>query len=138
MSPARRPATKRAPATDVAAYIDALAHPHADALHALRRLLLDADPRIGEGIRWNAPSFRLSDDFATMHLRRKHGIGLILHFGAKKSAISATGVDIPDPQGLLEWLAKDRAIVEFRDAADVAAKRVALTAVVRAWIAHLP
>lgn len=137
MSPSRRPARKQAkPAVD--AFIDALEHPHKDAVIALRDAIRGADPRIGEGIRWNAPSFGLDDDFATMNLRRKHGIGLILHFGAKKSAISETGVDIPDPQGLLEWLARDRAIVEFRDAADVAAKRAALAAIVRAWIGHLP
>lgn len=138
MSRARSAATKRAPSAAVDAFIAALEHPHADAVVALREAIRAADPRIGEGIRWNAPSFSLGDDFATMNLRRKRGIALILHFGAKKSAISETGVDIADPQGLLEWLARDRAIVEFLDARDVAKKRAALGAIVRAWIAHLP
>lgn len=133
----RNPARSATGADEVDAFIAALEHPHKDAVIALRGIILAADPRIGEGIKWNAPSFRTTGDFATMHLRQKQGIGLILHFGAKKPAIGAAGVDIADPHGLLEWLAKDRAIVVLRDRADVAAKSEALTALVHAWIAHL-
>lgn len=135
-APRPRPA-QRSSSGDVAAFIEAFDPSRRDAVLALRRVLLAADPRIAEGIKWNAPSFRLADDFATLHLRRADGIGLILHYGAKKSAISETGVDIPDPHRLLEWLGKDRALVVFRDKADIEAKHDALTALVRAWIAHL-
>lgn len=137
-SVARAPKARPVPDGDVAAFIAALEHPHVDAVAALRAVILAADPRIGEGIKWNAPSFRLADDFATMHLRAKQGIGLILHFGAKKNAISATGVHIDDPAGQLEWLARDRAMVGFRDAADVQARKPAFTALIHAWIDHLP
>jgi hypothetical protein len=135
---ARTPKAKPAPGGDVAAFIAALEHAHVDAVAALRTIILAADARITEGIKWNAPSFRLADDFATMHLRTKQGIGLILHFGAKKTAISTSGVHIDDPHGQLEWLAKDRAIVAFRDAADVTARKQGFTTLIRAWIAHLP
>lgn len=137
-STARTPKAKATPGNDVATFIASLEHAHVDAVAALRTVILAADPRITEGIKWNAPSFRLADDFATMHLRTKQGIGLILHFGAKKNAISTTGVHIEEPLGQLEWLAKDRAIVSFRDAAEVAARKAAFTALIRAWIAHLP
>ena len=127
-----------APKEDVAAFITILEHAHVAAVAALRTIILAADPRIGEGIKWNAPSFRLADDFATMHLRAKQGIGLILHFGAKKNAIATSGVVIDDPTGRLEWLAKDRAMLAFRDAADVMASNAAVTALIRAWIVHVP
>lgn len=39
-----------------------------------------------------------------------------------------------DPQGLLNWLAADRAIVGFRDEAALAAKQQALQELLRAWI----
>ena len=65
-------------------FIESLAHPHKDAVPAVRAVILAADPAIGEGIRWNVPSFRTSEYFATMHLRMKAGIGVILHFGARK------------------------------------------------------
>lgn len=140
MPSARKPAAAAAASSDAASVDDFLAtldHPHADALVALRGILLAADPSIAEGIKWNVPSFRTTDWFATSHLRAKTGLGVILHFGAKKNAISADGVAIPDPYGLLQWLAKDRALVAFRDAADVAARRDAFTTLVRHWIVHV-
>jgi hypothetical protein len=72
-----------------------------------------------------------------MNLRVKTGIGVVLHFGAKKSEISRAGVEIPDPASLLVWLAKDRAMITFRDVDDIAARRAALTKLIREWIKHV-
>jgi len=123
--------------SDVDAFFALLKHPHVDALQAVRRIILKADPAIAEGIKWKVPSFRTSDYFATMHLRTKQGIGLILHFGAKKKDGLTAQQDITDPAGLLVWLAEDRAVVAFTDAADVKVKRTALTAIIRQWIQHV-
>ena len=122
---------------DVAAFLEALQHPHKTAILALRSLILSADERIGEGIKWNVPSFRTSEWFATLHLRAKRGVGVILHFGAKKSAISQTGVAIADPTGLLEWLGKDRASVLFADIDDIQTRQDAFVALLREWIGHV-
>jgi hypothetical protein len=46
------------------------------------------------------------------------------------------GVD--DPAGLLKWLAKDRATVEFVDMTDFEAKRDAYRAIVQQWIGLIP
>jgi hypothetical protein len=129
--------SKSADATEVDTFLAALDHPAKDLVVQLRRVVLGADARIGEGIKWNSPSYRTTEYFATTNLRAKQGVGLILHFGAKKNAISTTGVDIPDPAGLLRWLAKDRATVEFRDAAELAAAAPALQALLREWIPHV-
>jgi len=123
--------------TEVDAFFALLTHPHVDALQAVRRIILDADPGISEGIKWKVPSFRTTDYFATLHLRTKQGIGLILHFGAKKKDGRTAQRDITDPAGLLVWLAEDRAVVALADAADVEAKRPALTAIIRQWIQHV-
>jgi hypothetical protein len=139
----RKDTTPKPPRTSdesgrVDAFIDSLVHPHKDAVAAMRAVILAADPAIGEGIRWNVPSFRTSAEyFATMHLRMKAGIGVILHFGAKKTAISESGVAIPDPGGLLVWLAKDRSLVAFADASDVCAREREFTALLREWIRHV-
>lgn len=132
--PSRRTAD---PAVEVDRFLATSDHPAVPLIGALRRIVLDADPSIGEGIKWNAPSFRTNEYFATTHLREKHGIGLILHFGAKKTAIATTGVEIADPAGLLQWLAKDRAIVRFADEAALAAQRAALQGVLREWIRYV-
>lgn len=122
---------------EVETFLASLDHPHKPAILALRQILLGADPGIAEGIKWNAPSFRTSEYFATFHLRAKDGVQIILHRGAKKRADAAAGVSIADPESQLEWLGADRASVKFRDLKDVDARRAAFAALIRAWIEHV-
>jgi hypothetical protein len=77
----------------VETFLASLDYPYRQELLALRQIILAADPSIAEGIKWKVPSFRTSEYFATMNLRVKKGIGVILHFGAKKGDISSTGVE---------------------------------------------
>jgi hypothetical protein len=121
-------------AGEVDAFLAALDHPRKAEILALRRIILGADARIAEGIKWNAPSFRTTEWFATFHLRAKAGVQVILHFGARVRDRSGARGAIADPQSLLSWLAADRASVTFRDAAEVQAKGAAFAAVIRQWI----
>lgn len=123
-------ATPAAPA-GVDELLAALRHPRAREIDRVRRLIRDADPRIEEGIKWNAPSFRTSEWFATIHLRARDGVQVILHRGAKRRD---DAVAIADPAALLQWLGADRASVTFRDAADIEARGAALAELVRRWI----
>ncbi|MET0401466.1 MAG: DUF1801 domain-containing protein [Cystobacter sp.] len=118
----------------VVAFLDGLEHPLKKELVMLRELLLDASPEIREGIKWNAPSFRTTEYFATFNLRTQDRLRLILHMGAKAKDTATTGLAIADPSGLLEWLAKDRALVTFHGAKDIQSKKTALQALVRDWI----
>jgi hypothetical protein len=122
---------------EVEAFLDALDHPHKAEILALRRIILGADPAIAQGIKWNAPSFRTSEWFATFHLRARAGVQVILHFGAKVRDRSGARAAIADPESILAWLADDRASATFRDLADVQAKESAFTAVIREWIRHV-
>ena len=134
--PKARKAIAPAPGS-VEALLKTLHHPAEKEIRAVREILLAADPSITEGVKWKAPSFRTSEYFATVNLREKRGVGLILHFGAKKNAISASGVAIADPESMVEWLGKDRAVVTFRDLEDIAARRPAFTELIREWIRHV-
>jgi hypothetical protein len=133
--------SRRAPGAsagdDVQAFLAALDHPHKPEILALRQIILGADPAIGEGIKWNAPSFRTSEWFATFHLRAKAGVQVILHFGAKVRDRSGARAGITDPESILTWLADDRASATFRDLQDVEAKQSAFTTVIREWIRHV-
>lgn len=120
----------------VDAFMAKLEHPQEEAIEALRRVMLAADPAIAEGVKWNAPSFRTTEYFATTHLRAKVGIGVILHLGAKARALPDGGLAIEDPAGLLKWLAPDRAMVSFAGRKDLEAKAAAFQALVRRWIRH--
>ena len=120
----------------VPAFIADLDHPLKATVVALRKLLLSIDPAISEEIKWNAPSFRTSEHFATMHLRSKDAVQLILHLGAKsKQKIGPK--DVADSAGLLKWLGPDRASVSFSGAADLAGKSEPLVAIIRHWITHV-
>ena len=116
---------------DVAAFIGALNRVQRPVLYLLRATILGADRRISEGIKWNVPSFRTGEWFATTNVRGK-GVRLILHLGAKVRPDAE--VEIGDPDGLLQWLGKDRAMVTFADVADAKGKAKALKAVVKAWV----
>lgn len=123
--------------TAVDQFMATLDHAFKAEIETLRQAIPTAHPSIAEGIKWNAPSWRTTEYFATTHLRSKTGLGLILHLGAKVRALPAGGVAIDDPAGLLKWLGQDRAQVEFSSAADLHAKLPALQALLRQWITHL-
>jgi Domain of unknown function (DU1801) len=124
---------------DVVAFLRELDHPLKREIEVVRKIILGASPAIREGIKWNAPSFRTTDYFATLNLRGKGDaarVWLILHTGAKAKGHALQG-KIADPTGLLKWLAKDRALVIFADGKDLKAKKKALEAVVREWVATI-
>lgn len=123
----------------VEAFMKGLDHPLKPAIETLRKIILGVSPEVREGIKWNAPSFRIVDDFATFNLRGKGGedrVMLILHTGAKVKK-RAKPLTIDDPQGLLKWLAADRAVVTFADVSEIRSAKRALEAIVRAWIEQL-
>lgn len=133
----KRPAASAAPANDVAALIAAMPRPQRDAIVALRDIILTADASIAEGIKWNSPSFRTTEYFATMNHRPGKGLMVVLHLGAKVRDTAKTGIAVDDPTGLLQWLAKDRAVLTFPDLPAVQAKREAFAALIRSWIRHV-
>ncbi|AUX48223.1 uncharacterized protein SOCE26_097540 [Sorangium cellulosum] len=122
---------------DVIEFLRALDHPMKREIEAVRQIILGVSPEIHEEIKWNAPSFRTTDHFATFNLRTKEHVRLILHRGVKVKDTATKGLEIADPAGLLEWLAKDRCLVTLGDGKDIEAKRAALEAVLRAWIASM-
>lgn len=121
-------------AAEVDAFLKMMTDPRKPILQAIRRLILESDSRIVEGIKWNAPSFYHKDWFATTNLRGKVGVMLVLHTGAKVKATATKGVAIEDPNGLLTWLARDRAVITFSDRADLTARAGGLRKIVRQWV----
>jgi hypothetical protein len=119
----------------VDAFMESLEHPHHSALEALRKIIRAANPSIQEGIKWNAPSFRTTEYFATLHLKAKSGLAVILHLGAK--ARPDAKPEIKDPDEILKWLGKDRAVASFAGAADVKKSAKAFTGILAQWIQHV-
>jgi hypothetical protein len=140
-SPKVRPTGDASPAandvSEVDAFLALLKHPRKREILALRSIILGADPAISEGIKWNAPSFRTTEHFATFHLRGNPGVQIVLHFGAKPRSGTDARKTIVDRAELLEWRSTDRATVTFADLKDVRRKERAFTEIVRRWISFL-
>lgn len=135
-TPARKTAGDGSGTNDVDDFMRKLDHPLKAEMEAVRRIILGASPMIQEGIKWNFPSFRVGEYFATMNVR-KGALLVILHLGAKVRDARAPAPEIGDPSGLLEWLAKDRAAVRFPDMKSIRSNRAAFEAIVRKWITCL-
>ena len=121
---------------DVEAFLGQLDHPLKDGIEALRGIILGAGAGISEGIKWNSPSFRTTEWFATVNIR-KDALMLILHLGAKTRDAGVAASRIDDPSGLLKWLGRDRAAVTFPDLKSVKDRRAALAQLVRQWTAFV-
>jgi hypothetical protein len=134
----RRPAERRRgrAADDVGAFLEQLEHPRKAEVELLRAIILSADPRIQESVKWNAPSFALDEHFATFKLRPVETVQLVLHTGAKVRPAPAP-MAIDDPGGLLAWAAPDRCLITFADLNDIRSKQAALVAILQQWIAQL-
>lgn len=134
--PTSRHGTKADTTEAVDAFMATLVHAGKPVVEQLRRTMLEQGTSITEGIKWNAPSWRTHEYFATTHLRVPQGVGVILHLGAKVRATQVTP-EIADPAGLLTWLAPDRATCRFVDEADFAGKQAAFADIVRQWVEHV-
>lgn len=106
----------KASAGGVDAFLAALDHPAKPAIEALRGAIRKLDPRIGESIKWNAPSYSLRDHFATFRIAPKGEAQLIFHLGAKPQPDAAIRAAIADPDGVLQWKSADRAVADLRKA----------------------
>jgi len=62
---------------------------------------------------------------------------VILHLGARSRDLAPGGLAIADPEGMLRWLGKDRAMVEFANLKELKARGAAFRAVLRQWITHV-
>ena len=117
---------------EVNALLDAHVHPLRTEIDQLRAIILSADARITEGVKWNAASFRITDWFATLNgPRHVQQPMLILHAGAKGKGIRLED-RIADPQGLITWLGPERAQI-ILDSTAITRHRPALKALIAAW-----
>ena len=128
-----RISSKVAASPSVTEYLNALEHTEKSTVLAVRDLILSIDPRITEEVKWNAPSFRIREHFATFRLHPAPICQLVLHTGSKPRKDGAL-IEIADPAGLLKWASADRCIVTFASAADAKAKFTPLKRILESWV----
>ena len=110
----------------VDAYMNALEHPLKAEIAAVRSIIVNANSKVQERVKWNAPSFYYKDDIAAFNPRANGFVQLVFVFHRGKM--------IEDRLGLLEGDYKDRRLARFEDMRDIKAKKAALEQVVNRWI----
>ena len=66
-------------AEKVSAYMAQLEHPLRCEVEAVRHIIKEADSRISERIKWNAPSYYYKEDLVTFNLRTFKTVHLVFH-----------------------------------------------------------
>jgi len=89
----------------------------------VRRVILDADPRITETVKWSTPTFSYLGNVVSFQPRATKFVSLLFHEGAS----------IPGHHPRLEGDGPHVRTMRFSDMADAEAGADELQAVVRAW-----
>ena len=119
-------------------YLGAQPPPRREQVEALRTLVREAAPELTEIVKWNSPDYTLDGvDRLTINAAGRGRVRLILHFGTERAETKgAAPTFTDDPTGLLTWHSDIRASLELPPDDELEAKRSAITAVIRAWLAH--
>lgn len=110
-------------ASDVDAWMAKYDNPQKPLVEAVRKVILDADPRIDETIKWQAPTFIYKGNLASFYPRAKVHVSLMFHTGERIVG------DFPS----LEGSGDTGRVLKIRDAADLRSKSAELKRIVRAW-----
>lgn len=108
---------------DVDAWLASYDNPMKPVVLAVRDIILAADGRMSESIKWKSPTFEFKGNLASFNPRSKQFASLMFH----------TGAMIPGDHPILEGGGDTARYVRFASLEDVAARKPALEEVVRAW-----
>ncbi|SER64965.1 DUF1801 domain-containing protein [Pedobacter rhizosphaerae] len=108
----------------VDAFMEGLEHPFKAEIEKLRGIILQANNKLEERVKWNAPSFYYQRDMAALNLRAKGYVQIIFIF--------YEGNMIDSPLLLGTW--KDRREARFFSLDDIDVQTEALQTVVNQWV----
>lgn len=102
----------------------------------LRKLILAAEPRLEEHIKWNAPSYVMDgEDRITFNLMNKQGVvKLVLHMGATRKEDKNGTPIMQDETGLVEWNSDIRGMIIFDAGEDIDLKSASLRQIIKHWL----
>jgi hypothetical protein len=97
-------------------------HPLTDAMQLARKLILEADPRVSESIKWKTPTFSYQGNIVSFNPSTKF-VSLLFHRGSEIKG------DFPHLIGDGRLVR----VMRFANVSEVEATRDELQAVIRAW-----
>jgi hypothetical protein len=108
---------------EVDAWFERYDNPMKPVVQRMREIILDADPRVDECIKWQAPTFIYKGNIASFFPKSKQHASLMFHQGAK----------IPGTFPRLEGGGDTGRYLKVVDLDDAEAAKSELESVVRAW-----
>jgi hypothetical protein len=108
---------------EVDAWFERYDNPMKDVVQRVREIVLDADPRVDECIKWQAPTFTYKGNIASFFPKSKQHASLMFHQGAM----------IPGTFPRFEGGGDTGRFMKIADLEAAEAARDELQAVVRAW-----
>ena len=108
---------------DVDDWLEEYHNPMKPLVERTRDIFLGADDRIGEVVKWSAPTFVYKGNLASFQPRAKQFVSIVFHEGAS----------IPGIHPLLEGSGEHGRFARLADLDDIEARRPELEAIVRAW-----
>ncbi|KAA3643279.1 MAG: DUF1801 domain-containing protein [Chloroflexi bacterium] len=105
-------------------FMDELEHPLKEELQVVRRIILEANPKMTEDIKWGGPTFSYGKNMATLTVRTKKFVHLFFQEGAS----------IKDNSGLLDGDAEHVRVARFHSMEEVEEKKDDLVAVVEEFV----
>ncbi len=107
----------------VTSWFDELEHPLKDAMQAARRVILAADDRVTETMKWKSPTFMYEGNIVSIDPKAKKHVSLLFHRGA----------EVPGSHPLLEGGGAVARYIRLADEAAVEDAADGLAAIIRAW-----
>lgn len=109
--------------TDVDAWFDSYDNPMKPVVQRLREIVLEADPRIAETIKWQAPTFVYKGNLASFYPKSRQHASLMFHLGAR----------IPGEHPRLEGSGDTSRVMKIGSLEEADAAQPELAAIVHAW-----
>ncbi|MEO9483029.1 MAG: DUF1801 domain-containing protein [Ekhidna sp.] len=109
---------------EVDEFLEKKKHPLTSEIQLVRSIILSADERVEETIKWSSPTFMYKGNIASFFLNAKKMVSLMFHKGAL----------INDDHNLLEGDGKEARTARFYGVNDINEKKGALESVIKEWI----
>jgi hypothetical protein len=131
---ASKKTTKPSESDKVDEYMKRLKHPLSEVAEALRQIILKTDPKIGEEVKWNAPSFFYTGEMEPFNPKEYRRYLVVFNL-FKKDCIRLVfwgGAKVKDTSGFLEGdYADGRRLAMFYGMNDVKSKQAKLQKIVK-------
>lgn len=111
--------------TAVDQWLSTKQHPQAPLMKQVREVILSADPRVAECVKWSCPTFTYEGNIVSINPQARAFVSLMFHTGGK----------IPGELPQLTGSGATCKYMRFDDAADLAARSGELVEVIQAWCA---